>query len=362
MELEIKKIQLCELESFVKSETFNEFDTIPISKLRVESYLNNPAANSDDFVLYLGFIDKQLVAFRTIFAGQINVDPLPIRFGWCSGNWVHPDYRRKGYSEQLLNEALAGWNNKLMFTNYAPNSEQLYLKTGNFQVIHQFEGFRGYLFPKTRKLLSGANKNIFTRIFFSFIDAVIIAISQVRISFYNSKINPDITFEMMEFPDAMCLDLVEQNQSGLFFTRGKEELNWIFQYPWMTNNMEDFSAKYPFSSFSKNFMYQTVKIFDKNIFAGFFLFSVRNKHMKTLLFNVHAGLSDEIAGFIKNYCVQQKMEIITVYNFDIGNTLLKQKFPFLYARKYGQKIYSSFQVEQNSPPRFQDGDGDVIFT
>lgn len=362
MKLDIKKIKLGELESFVRSKAFMNFETVPITTLRVDSYINNPAALQNDIVLYLGFTNDKLVAFRTIFAGQVNSESEPVRFGWCSGNWVHPEYRRKGFSEKLLNEVFHDWDNRLMFTNYAPNSEQLYLKTGRFQVIHQFQGFRGYMFPKTRKLLPNAIKNAFSRAFYNFLDIVISIISLARTMFYIYKINPDIKFESIKYPDETCLKFMEQNQSALYFLRRKTELNWIFQYPWMTNNEEDLDAKYPFSSFSEDFRYQTVKIYNKNKFAGFFMFSVRNNHLKTLHFEIPAELNNEITAFIKNYCISQKIEIATVYNFNIGSALLKRKFPFLYAKKYGQKIYSSFLVNQNLPHSFQDGDGDVFLT
>jgi hypothetical protein len=34
----------------------------------------------------------------------------------------------------------------------------------------------------------------------------------------------------------------------------------------------------------------------------------------------------------------------------------------LHTKKYGQKIYSSFEIKNNANLQFQDGDGDLIFT
>lgn len=39
-----------------------------------------------------------------------------------------------------------------------------------------------------------------------------------------------------------------------------------------------------------------------------------------------------------------------------------KKFPLLHPKKYGQNIYSSFEINNNKKLRFQDGDGDVVFT
>jgi hypothetical protein len=54
--------------------------------------------------------------------------------------------------------------------------------------------------------------------------------------------------------------------------------------------------------------------------------------------------------------------MITIYKNGLANELLKRKFPFLYAKKYGQKIYSSFDIQTNKEKVFQDGEGDVFFT
>jgi GNAT superfamily N-acetyltransferase len=362
LNLRIEKIQLKDLESFMQSETFQEFATIPITVLRTKSYLNNPHGHPEDVVLYLGFIEKQLVAFRSLFADRIFSDNEPIRFAWCSGNWVHPDFRRKGFSEQLLNETYTNWNGKLMFTNYAPNSEKLYLKTGMFQTIHQFQGFRGYLFPKTRKLIQSANKNWVTKFVFSAVDKIIEVFSSMRILFFKSNQNPDFEFKPIQFPDAECYKLLQDNRKNHIFGRGEEELKWIFQFPWISKERQPAAEKYPFSSFSTSFYYQTVKIFRKNEFKGFFIFSVREGHLKTLHFNVFNGIERELADYLKRFCAEQKIEVITVYKNELAKQLFKRNFPFLRTKKYGQKIYCSFEIKNRANLQFQDGDGDVIFT
>lgn len=350
------------MERFVQSETWQQFTIIPISVLRVKSYINNPNAKPGDVVLYLGFIENQLVAFRTLFADRIYSDNQLIRFGWCSGNWVHPDFRRKGFSEQLLQDAFTDWNGKLMFTNYAPNSEKLYLKTGKFQPVYHFQGFRGYLFPKTRKLIPIANKNGVTKIVFSFVDAGISLFSLLRILFFSSKENPDFWFETIHFPDDECYQILQNNDPYSVFRRGEAELKWIFQFPWISELKNFDSEKYPFSSHSTSFIYQTVKVFVKNNLAGFFVFSVREGHLKTLYFCLPNGIEKEVAHYLKQYGVEHKIEVITIYKYDVARQFLSRKFPFLQAKKYGQKIYSSFEIKNETNYQFQDGDGDVFFT
>jgi len=346
----------------VQSEMFLQFTLIPISELRVKSYINNPHSQPDDIVLYLGFVHEQLVAFRTLFADLIVSENEKIHFAWCSGNWVHPDFRRKGFSEQLLNEAFKDWNGKLMFTNYAPNSEKLYLKSGKFHVIHQFQGVRAYLFPKTRKLVHVANKNGLTKILFSVADFIISVFSSARLWFFIPKQNPGIRFETIQHPDEECYKVDQNSSPKYLFSRGEKELRWIFQFPWISGNNKFESERYPFSSYSKSFSYNTVKVFVKNKLVGFFIFSVREGHLKTLHFNFSKEIEKEVADYLKQFCTKHKIEVVTVYNNGIALHLFAQKFPFLRTKKYGQKIYSSFEIKDIGNYLFQDGDGDVIFT
>lgn len=362
MKLTVEKIRLNELEAFTKSPRYQRFEYVPVSTNRVHSYLHNPHALPGDLVLYLGFIEDQLVAFRSLFADVAYSDNKSIRFGWCSGNWVHPDYRRKGFSELLLKEAYSDWNQKLMFTNYAPNSELLYLKTGWFKPVHHFEGVRAYLFPKTRKLISDSNRNLFTRTFYSLIDFGIQIISGIRLMVFKKLSAGKYSFEIIGQPDEACCAFLVQNPPEHVFHRYEKELKWIFSYPWITNSGEEEIQKYPFTQFSKEFQYQTVKIYSENKPEGFCIFSVREKHLKTLYFACDDRVYSELANFLKHYSKKHKIEVVSIYKKELATQLLQRKFPFLRVKKYGQKIYSTFELPENQKPVFQDGDGDVIFT
>ena len=104
--MEIKKIKLSGLEEFIKGEQFRLLKDKPISSFRQLSQVHNPHGQKNDIVLYLGFIEEKLVAYRSVFGDYIFKSEKKTRFAWCSGNWVHPDHRRKGLSKLLLYEAL----------------------------------------------------------------------------------------------------------------------------------------------------------------------------------------------------------------------------------------------------------------
>ncbi|WP_319479555.1 GNAT family N-acetyltransferase [uncultured Draconibacterium sp.] len=361
MTLQVKKIRQSELENFVNSKEFQNYEVVPISPIRARSYLNNPHALPDDIVLYLGFINNKLVAFRSLFADTLNSNGQQIRFAWCSGNWVHPQHRRLGYSEQLLHEAYNDWHKKLAFTNYAPNSEKLYLKTGLFQTIHQFEGVRVYLLAKTAKLFQ-ARINPVTAVLFKITDFLIALLVHLTGAFYNPKSSSMVSFSESEKPDENCFQFIKYNPVNSVFNREETELKWIFEHPWLSEHNNFEASRYPFSSFSRDFYYRTIKVKRDNKLLGFFIFSVREGHLKTLYFNLAEDCTKEIATFLKKYCLSNKIEYATIYKNDLADQLLSRKFPFLYAKRYGQKIYSTFQVSNKEQLTFQDGDGDVFFT
>ena len=117
-----------------------------------------------------------------------------------------------------------------------------------------------------------------------------------------------------------------------------------------------------FHRFPNHFLITQLKVFIENKFAGFFIFSVHKGHLKTLYFNLPEGIENEIANFLKIFCKQHQIEIITVYYFEVAGQLFARKFPFLHMKKYGQKIYSSFKIDTEKEYHFHDGDGDGMFT
>lgn len=360
MNYTIKKIRTKELATFVESRSFQNFEFVPISPIRAKSYLANPNSNADDVVLYLGFIGKQLVAFRSLYADCISNGTTSVRFAWCSGAWVHPDFRKKGFSKQLLHEAYKDWDKKLMLSNYTPASEKLIIKKGWFKVIHQFEGARAYLFPKTKKLISKASANFIFKTIFTIIDLFISAYSSILLLFYKHENLSSIKFTTLEFPDEECYSTLEKKNT--VFSRDEKELRWIFDYPWISQNKSKKLGNYPFSSYSNSFCYKTVKLYSENIFVGFFIFSVRDGHLKTLYFNIPDEFIPETALFLKSFCKKHKIEVLTIYKKALAAELFKRKFPFLHLKKYGQKIYSTFDVKNKTTSEFQDGTGDTIFT
>ncbi len=186
--------------------------------------------------------------------------------------------------------------------------------------------------------------------------------SSIRLWLFSEKQNPDFSFDTSQYPDDACYEIIRNDASEHVLNRGEKELKWIFRFPWISHDEAFKAENYPFSSYSNSFYYKTVKVFIHNKLVGSFIFSVREGHLKTLYFSLPDGIEKEIAIYLKRYCSKHKIEVMTVYKSELAQQLFARKFPFLHTKKYGQKIYSSFPIEIDREHKFQDGDGDVIFT
>ena len=152
--MDLRTYTLEELERYLTPLFSNPESTHPLSPLRLQSYLKIPRADMQDTVLFEMHHENQLMAYRTLLPDLFyDRDGIPQRFAWLSGNWVHPEMRRKGISTKLLTEAEEKWNGRLMYTNYAPDSKALYDHTGRFRVIARREGRRYYLRSNSEELL-----------------------------------------------------------------------------------------------------------------------------------------------------------------------------------------------------------------
>lgn len=357
----IRKVRLDELSDYIAGQDFERPDFVPITWSRARSYLENPLAEAGDVVLLLYYLGSGLIAFRSIFAGQIYADGRKIRFGWCSGSWVHPLHRRKGISLLLLKEAYNDWDGKLMLTNYSPETEKLYWKSGLFREIHHFKGARAYLYPEREKLKILLKNKGLPVILAPVLSGIIDGVVKIRKFFFREE-HPGVQYEEIDYPDAECHQLMRDNGNGYLFTRDEKLWNWIFRYPWLSDKNKELAGKYPFSASSDSFYYKTIKVRKNGAFCGFFVFSVRDNHLKVLGVELNGSFEDEISWVLKKYSITNNLATVTVYSQEIASCLLTHRLPYFHVKPYGQKIYSSFEIDNSLQYKFRDGEGDYIFT
>lgn len=368
MELEIKKIQLKNLQSYCESAEFKAFPILPISNNRVESYINNPRALPTDFVLYMAFCKGKLVGFRTILPDAIFIRNIKNRFGWFSGNWVNPEYRRRGVSTFLLNEVLKDWESQLMYTNYAPNSKALYDKTGEFELFTEKQGIRLYFKAEFEQLLVPRHK--FFRLISPLLKIVDISFNIVLhpINHIKSKSHSKYlsNYEIFTKPNVEILAFLQAENKSVF-KRGTKEFRWIFEYPWVTTSTAVHKS-YPFTWHANSFIYYfIVGKNNQNEICDMAVIKLKDKVTSIPFVHKNNTNSNYLYKAILGLCYKQNTSILTAYNEDIMEYLQKQKMVSFLKKAMCQKyfILNKFKetlAYKNSEIIVNDGDGDCIFT
>ena len=357
--MELIKIKLKDLDDFCRSELFQKLETKPISPLRLKSYIANPRAEKDDTVLYIFMENETLIAFRAVLPDlAYNEDGTSFRFAWCSGVWADPKHRGKKLWRPLLEEAMKDWNNKLLLTNYAPITQALYTKENLFEPLLSRKGYRFYFKPDFKQIFKNRTSNPVFKLFLGFASAIAGMAYCIKSRF--SATVPDIRIEEQERPDRECINLMQSISESTLFRRGEKELNWIFDYPWVTEKT-DATCRYPFSYDNIEYKIKVVKYFYQDAFAGFFIYSIINREMKVLYHFENKSSELSAADPILQTAKTNKISHLTILSPSLSEKIRKKTGHFLFSKPYCSNIYRSFNFSYHDFLVF-DGDGDNCFT
>lgn len=362
----ITKISLKNLTAFSQTELYKSFENKPISLARISSYLNNPHAHQDDVILYLAFIDNELVGYRTVFAGIFYYKEKKEKFAWLSGNWTHPKHRRKKISTLLFKEVKKDWNAKLIYSNYSIASRLVYNKTQTFSHLKTLDGIRFYrrfslakllpskhpVFKKTAFLLKSIDYFLNLFIYRKKIDYSFLKVFSIqKIDNWKAK---DITDFLIPF---------KQDE---LFKRNPETYSWITKYPWIKTDSQskEFSKQYYFSSYASVFENDFYSIKKENKIVAILHLSIRDKHLKVSYFyGLPEGIVPSILLILRK-CETHTINYLTLYHEDLIKALNTHRF--LYQKEFRQSFYITSELLTKYPKigdkNINIGDGDSVFT
>ncbi|MCF6349852.1 MAG: GNAT family N-acetyltransferase [Flavobacteriaceae bacterium] len=368
--INIKKIQLKNLQEFVESDLFLSFKNKPISILRVVSYLNNPNAQKDDFCLYLALVNNKLVAYRTLFTDSFIYKKQKQKFCWLSGSWTHRDYRRKGISSKLFKEIYNDWNGKIIFSNYAKNSKALYDKTNMFTVLKTLKGKRYYRRICLAEILPNKN-NFFNKIkpLLIFIDWTLNLFLDFRFVM-NPKIKSKYKMEKIGKWEKDIEHYLIKFKEKELFQRTIETYQWIQKYPWIKSDLDTKKAakQYNFSLYAKKFNNDFYKISNPKTtkIIAVINISIRDKQLKIPYLYSSPDALNIIKILIYKLCDKHKINHITIYHNLLNNLIKKDKKLFLKQKVFNQNYFISKtlleEFEGMASAETQTGDGDGVFT
>lgn len=362
--MEARSTTLEELEPYLEKTLSNNPSLLPVSPLRLDSYLHNPRAQLSDKVLFEMWDEGRLIAYRTLLPDCFfDESGNAHRFAWLSGNYVIPEYRRQGISTRLLQHAEACWEGRLMYTNYAPVSKAVYDRSGQFRLLARREGARYYLRSASADLLKERVGN-FTQVL-KLADRLANRLVERKLERYDQAPDEACAVSRIVISDPVVQILLEREAGGSLFRRDAEVFKWIVDHPWVTEK-KDPVLPYHFSLSADRFENLLYKFeLRDGEGSGFLWLVVHDRKMSApYLFTDREKLIPYMARVFMETMIGRKIAYATVRHPALNEALLAHRKWFLSVRSMPQLIFIHKMIQGKIPEDYslQDGDGDVVFT
>ncbi len=370
--IEIKHLNKSQLEIFVESQDFRNLDFIPISKHRANSHCKNPRLNEEDILLFLAYENDILVGYLGALPDKIFINKQSDNCAWLSCLWINPEQRGKKIAQKLLDSCFNIWGNRILVTEFTDSAKYLYDKSQIFNPLSDKKGIRLYLKSDLQKILP-PKKELFQKIkpLLSAFDFTVNLFLKLRLSLKKAKttkIRPDsYRVEKVNEIDQEIIDFISPKQKNELFKRGKDELNWILNNPWILSSPETIeSKKYHFSSVENSFEFIPLKIYDsQNKLIAFILFAKRNNSLKIPYGYYDSENLIDVINVINQQILELKISTFTTFQTEISAYFSQNKSlafhkkeitrNYIISKDFGEEILTSkFEI--------QDGDADCSFT
>lgn len=385
--MDLKSYTLEELESHVEPTLSGSGGIVPMSPLRLISYLKNPRAEKSDHLLFEIRHKGRLVAYRTVLPDCFyDKKNNPHKFAWLSGNFVDPDFRREGISTKMLQLAEAQWDGQLMYTNYAPASKAVYDRTGQFPMLTHRNGKRFYLRSATKELLGsrlGSPELLKTG------DLMVNRLREGKLQKFQPVDSSICRIERITTLDREVVHLIRQSQESSLFRRDDGIFSWILDHPWVTEQeagplnpaIDDFrprrraegSSQQTARRINYQFTYKVAKF--ENLLLKFTLpdhkglgllwLVIHNQKLSApYLFMDNEEILSLMARTLIHTMISHGCAYSTIRNPELLGHLMQHSKIFLSIRNMPQLLFAHKKLINQVPnnPEIQDGDGDVIFT
>ncbi len=357
--IQLKTFNRKELEDFVLSGDFQQYDFLPITKHRALSQIRNPKATDEDTLLILAFYEGKLAGYVGCFPDQFITDGKIIHYAWLSTLYVNPEFRKKRPAKILLKKVFEEYQGKIAITEFTREAEALYNIMGVFDYVFPKEGKRYYFRTDAAGIIPEKKPGTKAlKPLFHMLDTA----ANFLISVKNLKTEkPDFRYEIHNRIDTDSVDFL----AGFSNQRDAEAINTFIDYPWVLEGKEDKS--YLFSSFAEVFRYFWVKIYDENnVLTTCLLLQLREGYLKIPYLFSNADL-DKVVHFLNFFIVKNKVKGFTCYQTRLNEAIEKSKrFSRIYDRDFKREYLFHKNLLQELPkgfdPHYQDGDGDCMMT
>jgi len=353
----LKTFNRKELEDFIYSGDFQQYDFLPITRHRALSHIQNPKASDEDTLLILAFSEDKLVGYVGCFPDSFIIQGKEIRYAWLSTLYVNPEYRKKRPAKALLKRVFEEYEGRIAITEFTKEAEALYNIMGVFEYVFPKKGKRYYFKTDAAKMIPEKKPETQPlKPLFKILDAAANRLISIK-NLATSK--PDFKYEVLDRIDKESADFI----NGFSGRRTADEINTFIDNPWVLEGRKD--EKYLFSSFTETFKYFWIKIFDKNNkLTSCILLQLRDGYLK-IPYLFAEGNADEVVRFLKYFIVTHKVKGFTCYQSTLNKEIQQSKvFSHIYERDFNREYLFHKNLLELLPdhfnPNYQDGDGDCM--
>jgi GNAT superfamily N-acetyltransferase len=364
--ISIRTFNSQQLADYIRSPEYDAFDFVPISRHRALSHLHNPRAEKEDILLLMAYEDDRPVGYLGVLPDHIMNGGQVIRCGWMSCIWIDDCQRGKGIARLLVETCDQVWQHKILGTDFAEASGNLFDKMGIFDELPLKQGVRLYVRSCLHRILP--LKHTFfkqTAPVWKALDKLINLVFDLR--FFFVRRTPFKT-ELISVMDQETVTFIETHNHNELFRRGIKELEWIKQYPWILSGPEDASScKYHFSSLDCSFDFYIVKLRNKDhqLVAVLFL-TKRDRSLKLPYVYITPGNELLTASCIEDFMLSWRIDTFTCYHPELSVIFKTQQTIALFKktmkRRYIITKTLKGQMAGADEKLIQDGDADAAFT
>jgi len=337
--------------SFIEDCSYGKNEIVPLSALRAYSFAKNPRAEDDDIVLVLAYKGEDLVGFIGFLPDKVENNNQK-KFAWNSGWWVD-EQKGNDIAIPLLLYGIQQWNGLVGFIDLPQRSYKILKLLGVIEELGADFGvkfvLRPYLPKKSRfRKLNGVMKYLpgfWTRTINGKIKDVDFSLSLI------------LTKEMEEF--------INSNQKSSF-QRGKEEFDWIKEWPWISSNIRFMEEQklYPFSLYALSFSFSYFYINNNEGLIAVGVLKERDGHYSIPYLYYKEEHISLILGVMVKHIKKVKGLSLFVHNAYLKEVFIKKVLNNVPRKKIFHKaaFTKQFIANYGTDINWQDGDGDAVFT
>ena len=367
--MEIKAFTVADLKAALLSDNFWLTETLPVTKHRAWSYIHNPRADEDDIVLLVAYRDNRVIGYLGILPDHIFVEDTFYKIGWLTSWWVDPDCKKTGVGAILLFRALGVYHQHIGVSGGSKEATKILDASQKFMALKTLRGLDIRLrFNTTKAIVRKFPALKSFRWLFKICDIITGEIVSLRSYFWKRQDGGwrRLTFEYISSIDGETGQFIQRHHRHDLTRRGKAELDWIINFPWILSAPQKDSAsrRYYFSSVAGRFLYLGIKVFDSSDgMIGFVMLKVRDDRMSVAYSYFESRHASLIMAAVAHHALAMDVSNLSLHDERLADCFPGLECPHWSARKAsrGFCVSKAFADISLTGCRLHGGDGDLAF-